>query len=253
MKMGKVIALVNQKGGVSKTISTINIGGGLARKGNRVLLIDFDSQGSLSLACGVKSYELSKTIYEVLNGDCSARDSIVKSKNFDIIPSDLRLAKSEMELISRMEREKILKKAIDPIKNDYDFILIDCSPSLGILTYNALTSCDFVLIPTLSDYLSLMGINQLFFTINSIKQSLNPSITIAGIFISMFDSRTNISNDIVAMMEERFKDLLFRTKIRKNVSLTEATTIGQDIFEYDSNSNGANDYSNLIDEIMSRI
>lgn len=251
--MGKIIAMVNQKGGVSKTISTINIGGGLARKGNKVLLIDFDSQGSMSLACGVKAYEQNKTIYEVLNGDCSAKDSIIHKKHFDIIPSDLRLAKSEMEMLSIVGREQVLQEVLKPIKNDYDFILIDCSPSLGILTYNALTSCDFVLIPTLSDYLPIVGISQLFLSIEQIKKRLNPSIEVLGIFIAMYDSRKNIVKDIAENLEKRFPKEMMKTRIRMNVAISEATTLGQDIFEYDSKSNGAIDFMNLVDELLSRL
>lgn len=251
--MGKIIAMVNQKGGVSKTISTINIGGGLARKGNKVLLIDFDSQGSMSLACGVKAYEQNKTIYEVLNGDCSAKDSIIHKEHFDIIPSDLRLAKSEMEMLSIVGREQVLQEVLKPIKNDYDFILIDCSPSLGILTYNALTSCDFVLIPTLSDYLPIVGISQLFLSIEQIKKRLNPSIEVLGIFIAMYDSRKNIVKDIAENLEKRFPKEMMKTRIRMNVAISEATTLGQDIFEYDSKSNGAIDFMNLVDELLSRL
>lgn len=251
--MGKVIALVNQKGGVSKTVSTINIGGGLARKGKKVLLIDFDSQGSMSLACGIQSYKQKSTIYEVLKGDCSIKEAIVHCNHFDVVPSDLRLAKTDGEIANEPGREQFLKEAIEPIKNDYDFILIDCSPSLGILTNNALTSCDFVLIPTISDFLPMIGISQLFMTISTIQRRLNPKIKVLGIFVSMYDSRANITKEIEGMLQKQFAQFMLQSKIRKNVALSEATTIGKDIFEYDSNSNGAIDYSNLVDEILEKL
>lgn len=249
--MAKIIALVNQKGGTGKTTSTINIAAGLVNKGYRVLTIDLDAQGSLTASLGVETYNNPNTIYEALNGQINAKDCIIK-KNFDIIPADIRLSGAEIELSSIPGRETILKEVLDPITNIYDYILIDCPPSLTLLTLNGLVAAKEIYITLQPEFLALLGMSQLIKTIETVKKRLNPELEVTGIIITMYDSRKILYKEVIDNVETYFPDKLFNTRIRNNVALAEAPAQGLDIFSYKANSNGAEDYSNLVDEILKR-
>ena len=249
--MTRIIALVNQKGGTGKTTSTINIAAGLKDRGYRVLAIDLDPQGSLTASLGVDTYNSPNTIYEALNGQIKAQDCIIK-KNFDIMPSDIRLSGAEIELSSTPGRETILKEVLEPIVNNYDYILIDCPPSLTLLTLNGLVAAKEIYITLQPEYLALLGMSQLIKTIKTVKRRLNPDLEVTGIIITMFDSRKLLYKEVIENVETYFPDKLFNTRIRNNVSLAEAPAQGMDIFSYKPNSNGAEDYNSLVDEILKR-
>ena len=249
--MTKIISLVNQKGGTGKTTSTINIAAGLANRGKRVLTIDLDPQGSLTASLGVDTYNNPNTIYEALNGKIKAQDCIIK-KNFDIMPSDIRLSGAEIELSSTPGRETILKEVLDPVVINYDFILIDCPPSLTLLTLNGLVAAKEIYITLQPEYLALLGMSQLIKTIETVKKRLNPSLEVTGIIITMFDSRKILNKEVIDNVETYFPDKIFNTKIRNNVALAEAPAQGLDIFSYKPGSNGAEDYNNLVNEILQR-
>jgi len=247
----KIIALVNQKGGTGKTTSTINIAAGLSNKGFKVLAIDLDPQGSLTASLGVDTYNSPNTIYEALNGQIKAQDCIIK-KNFDIMPSDIRLSGAEIELSSTPGRETILKEVLDPVSNNYDYILIDCPPSLTLLTLNGLVAAKEIYITLQPEYLALLGMSQLIKTIETVKKRLNPSLEVTGIIITMYDSRKILNKEVIENVETYFKGKLFNTRIRNNVALAEAPAQGLDIFSYKPGSNGAEDYNNLVNEILQR-
>lgn len=249
--MTKIIALVNQKGGTGKTTSTINIATGLTNKGYKVLTIDLDPQGSLTASLGIDTYNNPNTIYEALNGQIKAQDCIIK-KNFDIMPSDIRLSGAEIELSSIPGRETILKKILDPVLNNYDYILIDCPPSLTLLTLNGLVAAKEIYITLQPEYLALLGMSQLIKTIETVKKRLNPGLEVTGIIITMHDNRKILNKEVIENVEAYFPDKIFNTKIRNNVALAEAPAQGLDIFSYRPNSNGAEDYNNLVDEILQR-
>jgi chromosome partitioning protein len=250
-KMAKVICLSNHKGGVGKTCSTCNIGAGLSRKGKRVLLIDLDPQANLSLSFGIKDSE--QSIYEVLLGQVSLKGVIYNiTENLDIVPSSLDLAGAEIELSSEAGREVILREAISETLPKYDYILIDCSPSLGLLTTNALTASNEILIPLQAHYLSLQGISKLTGIIEKVQKRLNKGLKIGGVFITQYDSRKVLNRDIGDAIENHFKEMAFKTKIRENISLAEAPGKGKDIFRYNLKSHGAIDYEALCDEILKR-
>ncbi len=249
--MTRVIALVNQKGGVSKTTSTINIGAGLANEGKRVLLIDLDPQGNLTASLGIKAYELSNTINEVLKSEIGTNEAIISTPNdYDIIPADIRLSGAEIELSSQPGREMILKERLGPILNIYDYILIDCPPSLGLLTLNGLTAAREIFIPIQAEYLALHGMSQLVQTVDTVKKRLNPDLNITGIIVSFYDNRKILNREVLESIETYFPELIFNTKIRNNISLAEAPSHGKDIFQYKSDSNGAIDYKNLVNEVI---
>ena len=249
--MTRIIALVNQKGGTGKTTSTINIAAGLKDRGYRVLAIDLDAQGSLTASLGIETYNLSNTIYEAFKGEIKAQDCIIK-KNFDVMPSDIRLSGAEIELSSIPGRETILKEILDPVLNNYDFILIDCPPSLTLLTLNGLVAAKEIYITLQPEYLALLGMSQLIKTIETVKKRLNPSLEVTGIIITMFDSRKILNKEVIENVEAYFPDKIFNTKIRNNVALAEAPAQGLDIFSYKPGSNGAEDYHNLVNEILQR-
>ncbi len=249
--MAKIIALVNQKGGTGKTTSTINIAAGLTNKGYKVLTIDLDPQGSLTASLGIDTYNNPNTIYEALNGQIKAQDCIIK-KNFDIMPSDIRLSGAEIELSSIPGRETILKEILDPVLNNYNYILIDCPPSLTLLTLNGLVAAKEIYITLQPEYLALLGMSQLIKTIETVKKRLNPSLEVTGIIITMFDSRKILNKEVIENVEAYFPDKIFNTKIRNNVALAEAPAQGLDIFSYKPGSNGAEDYNNLVNEILQR-
>lgn len=247
----KVICLSNHKGGVGKTCSVSNISAGLARKGKKILMIDLDPQANLSLSFGIRDPEHS--IYQVLSSDCSAKDAIYTIlENLDIIPASLDLAGAEIELASEAGREVLLREIIESLSGQYDYIIIDCSPSIGLLTTNALTAADEVLVPLQAQYLSLRGIEKLLDVINKVKKRLNKKLKVGGVFITQFDARKVLHRDIAAAIEEHFADTCFKTKIRDNVALAEAPGKAVDIFRYQPKCNGAEDYSLLCDEIIKR-
>lgn len=246
-----VICVSNHKGGVGKTTSTCNIGAGLARKGKRVLLLDMDPQANLSMCFGIRDAE--RGIYQLLMGASSIEEVIYAvQENLDIIPANLDLAGAEMELAAEQGREMILIEELQPLINKYDFIIIDCGPSLGLLTTNALTAANEVLIPVQAQYFSLQGISKLTTIIEKVKRRLNPDLKIGGVLITQYDSRRIINRDIADALERHFQKTLFKTKIRNNVTLIEAPAKGQDIFRYSGNSHGAKDYENLCSEILKR-
>ena len=245
--MGHVIAIANHKGGVGKTTSTQNIGVALARAGKKTLLLDLDPQGNLSDSFGYDDVEVS--IYDVLTG--KAEVPVIKlQENLDLVPSNLDLSVAEVELSGRTGREYTLKDAIVELVGAYEYVLIDCPPSLGLLTINALTACNEVYIPLDSHYFSMKGLDKLMFIINQIKKRLNTEVNISGVFMTRYDTRVVVNKNIAAMVEESFPETLFKTKIRNNIALVEAPIENQDIFSYAPKSNGAKDYEALTAEII---
>jgi chromosome partitioning protein len=251
--LGKAIAIFNQKGGVGKTTTNINLGACLAAKGKKVLVIDIDPQGNTTSGLGVSKKELGYSTYELLLDDVDARDAIIETQveNMDIIPASVQLAGAEVELISIDGRETRLKKAIDSVKDDYDYIFIDCPPSLGLLTINSLTAVDSVLIPIQCEFYALEGVSQLMSTIELVKKKLNPDIQVEGVILSMFDGRTNLSIQVVEEVKKYFKEKVYSTVIPRNVRLAEAPSYGMPIIEYDPRSAGAEAYKEFADEFLS--
>jgi chromosome partitioning protein len=247
--MGLVISLLNHKGGVGKTTSAINIGAGLAKLGKRVLLIDLDPQANLTLALGVPRQPY--TIYEALRGESELIPANMK-KNLDVVTSHLNLSGAEMELINEAGRELILRELVFPLQNKYDYILIDCPPSLGLLTLNALTSSDFVYIPLQTEFLAVQGLAKIKQVIQKVRTRLNRSLEIGGVIATMYDARKVLNRDVVDIIYKYFGDSVFETKIRDNVALAEAPAQRKDIFEYSPNSVGAKDYLALAKEIIIR-
>lgn len=253
-KKPRVIALVNQKGGVGKTTSTKNIGAGLTILGKKVLLVDLDPQANLTYSLGIKAHELEKTIYEVLKGEAKAKDAILKQKNgLSVLPASITLSGAEIELSGTAGREFLLKEALSDIFVNYDFILLDCPPSLGLLTLNALTTATEVFIPLQTEYLALHGMSKLLETVNIIKKRLNDKLEITGIIGTLYDSRKKLNNEVISSIKEHFGKKLFKRVIRDNISLAEAPSYGQDIFTYKSDSKGAEDYSELCKEILRKV
>jgi len=244
-----IISIGNHKGGVGKTTSTINIGAGLSRMGKRILLIDLDPQANLSQSLGITDPE--RTIYGALKGE-HPPEPIEVIPGLDVIPSTLELSGAEVELSGEAGREYILKELIEPLRGSYQYILIDCPPSLGLLTINALTASQEVLIPLQAQYLALRGLGKLLDIIQKIRQRLNKELKVAGIFITQYDSRKILNRDVVSSIEARFKGEVFSTRIRDNVALAEAPTQGVDIFRYNPKSYGAEDYLALCKEIVKR-
>ena len=251
--MGKAIAIFNQKGGVGKTTTNINLGACLAAKGKKVLVIDIDPQGNTTSGLGVSKKELGYSTYELLLDDVDTRDAIIETQveNMDIIPASVQLAGAEVELISIDGRETRLKKAIDSVKDEYDYIFIDCPPSLGLLTINSLTAVDSVLIPIQCEFYALEGVSQLMSTIELVKKKLNPDIQVEGVILSMFDGRTNLSIQVVEEVKKYFKEKVYSTVIPRNVRLAEAPSYGMPIIEYDPRSAGAEAYKEFADEFLS--
>lgn len=250
--MSKIISLVNQKGGTGKTTSTINIACGLKNRGYNVLLIDLDAQGNATTCLGVEAESL-KTTYELLTDDNVKASDVIVKKKVDVIPSDIRLAGAEAELMGKPYSGMILKEKLEEVKDNYDYIFIDCSPSLGILTLNALTCSNEVYIPVQAEILPLRGLSQLLDTIQVIKRRANPELIINGVIITMYDNRKRLNKDVVEVLSKNFKDKVFKTYIRNNIALAEAPgSGGLDIYDYAPGSNGAKDYNSLVDEIIER-
>lgn len=247
--MAKVIALSNHKGGVGKTTSTVNIGAGLAQRGKRVMLIDMDPQANLSQCFGVQEPEY--TVYGALTGEHDLKPYELR-ENLHLVPSTLDLAGAEVELASKIARETILKKLVDKVKNQYDYILIDCAPSLGLITINAFAATDEIYIPLQAQFLALHGLDKLMDIVELVRENINPNLHISGVFTTQYDGRKVLNRDIADLVNEHFKDKAFKTVIRDNVTLAEAPSHSQDIFTYNPKCNGALDYGALVDEILQR-
>lgn len=252
--MGRIIAIANQKGGVGKTTTSINLAASLAEKGKKVLVIDMDPQGNTTSGFGVDKNNLDNTIYELILNECSVQECILKEviENVSIIPSNVNLAAAEIELIGVDKKEFILKKEIDWVKDKYDFILIDCPPSLSMLTVNAMTTANTVLVPIQCEYYALEGLSQLIHTVNLVKERLNPELAMEGVVFTMYDSRTNLSAQVVENVREHFHQKVFDTLIPRNIRLAEAPSFGMPICMYDPKSAGAESYRNLAQEVINR-
>ena len=249
--MGKIISVANQKGGVGKTTTTVNLSTLLAKKGKKVLLIDTDPQGNATSGLGVTK-ELELSVYDILVGDTTFEETIEKTaiKNLSVCPSNISLAGAEVQLVSMMSREQRLKVKLDEIKDKYDYILIDCPPSLGLITLNAFTASDTVLIPVQCEYFALEGLGQLLNTVNLVKKHLNKSLEIEGALLTMYDARTNLSNQVVKEVKKYFEGKVYKTVIPRNVRLSEAPSYGMPISLYDPRSKGAKAYEKLAKEFL---
>ncbi|MCM1160901.1 MAG: AAA family ATPase [Roseburia sp.] len=252
--MGRIIAIANQKGGVGKTTTAINLSACLAEKGKSVLVIDTDPQGNTTSGFGIDKNFLEDTIYELILGECSIQDCIIKNAipNVSVVPSNVNLAAAEIELIGVDKKEFILKNEVDFIKDNYDYIMIDCPPSLSMLTINAMTTANSVLVPIQCEYYALEGLSQLIHTVNLIKERLNPDLEMEGVVFTMFDSRTNLSNQVVDNVKSNLKQNVCETVIPRNIRLAEAPSHGMPITMYEPKSAGAESYRQLADEIINR-
>lgn len=252
--MGRTIAVANQKGGVGKTTTSINLSAALAVKGNKVLVIDTDPQGNTTSGFGIDKNELDNTLYELILGECSIQECIIKDviENVSIIPSNVNLAATEIELIGVDKKEFILRNEVDWVKDQYDFIIIDCPPSLNMLTINAMTTADSVLVPIQCEYYALEGLSQLIHTVNLVKERLNPELDMEGVVFTMYDSRTNLSLQVVENVKSHLNQNIYKTVIPRNIRLAEAPSYGMPINMYDSKSAGAEAYMQLANEVISR-
>lgn len=252
--MNRVIAVANQKGGVGKTTTAINLSACLAEAKQRILVIDMDPQGNTTSGFGIDKTSVDKTIYKLLIGECPIRECILKTEveNLDLIPSNVDLSGAEIELIGIEEKEFILQRQISEIQDDYDFVIIDCPPALSMLTINALTAANSVIVPIQCEYYALEGLSQLIYTINLVKERLNPNLTIEGVVFTMFDSRTNLSLQVVENVKENLQQNIYKTIIPRNVRLAEAPSHGLPITMYDSRSAGAEAYRKLAQEVLAR-
>ena len=252
--MGKIIALANQKGGVGKTTTTMNLGASLATLEKNVLIVDADPQANASSGLGVDIKDVECSLYECIVNKADIKDAIYTTdiENLDIIPSHIDLVGAEIEMLNMENREKILRQLLEPIRADYDYILIDCSPSLGLITVNALTAADSVIIPVQCEYFALEGISKLLNTIKIIKNKLNPSLEIEGFLLTMYDSRLRLANQIYDEVKRHFQELVFKTVIQRNVKLSESPSHGLPVILYDADSTGSKNHLALAKEILSK-
>ena len=251
--MGKVIAIANQKGGVGKTTTTINLAACVAEKGKKVLVIYTDPQGNATTGFGIEKNELDNTVYELMLGECSVKECIISNvaENLSVIPSNVNLAAAEIELVDQDRKEYVLKNEIDWVKDQYDYIFIDCPPSLSMLTVNAMTTADSVLVPIQCEYYAMEGLSQLIHTVNLIKKKINPNLSMEGVVFTMYDARTNLSEEVVQSVKDALEERIFKTLIPRNVRLAEAPSYGQPINIYDGKSAGAEAYRGLAEELIS--
>lgn len=252
--MGRTIAIANQKGGVGKTTTAINLSASLAAKGKKVLVIDADPQGNTTSGFGIEKNDLENTIYELFLSECSIKECILSEvmPGVSVIPSNVNLAATEIELIGVEKKEFILKKEIDWVKDQYDFIMIDCPPSLNLLTINSMTTADSVLVPIQCEYYALEGLSQLIHTVNLVKERLNPDLEMEGVVFTMYDSRTNLSNQVVENVKSHLKQNVYNTMIPRNIRLAEAPSYGMPIGMYDAKSAGAEAYMQLAEELIDK-
>jgi chromosome partitioning protein len=252
--MGKIIAIANQKGGVGKTTTSVNLAASLGVLEKKVLLIDADPQANATSGLGVNVNSSTKGTYQLLEHTIAAKDAIIatRSPNVEIIPAHIDLVAIEIELVDKEERESMLKKAISTLKKDYDYILIDCAPSLGLITLNALTAADSVMIPIQCEYFALEGLGKLLNTIKSVQKIHNEDLDIEGLLLTMYDSRLRLSNQVVEEVKKHFDGMVFETIIQRNVRLGEAPSHGESIISYDAGSKGANNYLSLANELIEK-
>lgn len=253
--MGKVIAIANQKGGVGKTTTAINLAASLAVLEKKVLIIDADPQANTTSGLNFSpDNDQKRTLYEVMIGQIGIRDALVQTEmaNLHLIPSHINLVGAEIEMLGAENRESVLKNALAPIRDEYDFIIIDCSPSLGLITVNSLTAADSVIIPVQPEFFALEGLGKLLQTIRIVQSGVNPSLSIEGFVVTMFDGRTKVHTQVVGELKEHFKDMVFNTIIQRNIRLSEAPSHGKPIILYDVMSNGTNNYLNLAKEVLER-
>ncbi len=252
--MGRAIVVANQKGGVGKTTTAINLAACLAEAGQKVLAIDMDPQGNMTSGLGVDKDEIENTVYELLLGECSVEECVQKEviENLSVIGSNINLSAAEIELIGEEDKEYILQKAVAPIRDNYDFIIIDCPPSLSMLTINSMCLADTVLVPIQCEYYALEGLTQLIHTINLVQERLNPSLEMEGVVFTMYDARTNLSLQVVENVKNNLEQTIYKTIIPRNVRLAEAPSYGMPINLYDTKSAGAESYRLLAEEVIHR-
>ena len=252
--MAKIISFANQKGGVGKTTSAINIAAAIGLKGKKTLLLDCDPQGNASSGVGIRRNRIGATTYDILIGRARAEDAIIKTeyKNLSVLPSSMPLAAAELELADLEDRAFRLKNALESVKNDYDYIFIDCPPSLGMLTINALTASDGVIVPMQCEYFSLAGLTQLLSTVNQVKRLYNPDLSLTGILITMHNGRLNLSVQVLDELKKHYADKLFSTPVSRNVRLSEAPSFGMPIQYYDKYSKGSSAYDDIAAELLER-
>lgn len=252
--MSRIIAIANQKGGVGKTTTAINLSACLAEENKKVLVIDLDPQGNATSGLGINKDEVENSVYELMLGECDVDECIVSTeiKDLTLMPSNVNLAGAEIELLDVNEKEYVLRKAVKKIRDDYDFVIIDCPPSLNMLTINAMTTADTILVPIQCEYYALEGLSQLMHTINLVQERLNDDLIIEGVVFTMYDGRTNLSQQVVENVRDNLKAKIYETVIPRNIRLAEAPSHGLPIELYDANSSGAKSYRSLAQEIIAR-